>query len=493
MNLEINVLTMLLVSTGLLLPVLFVLIRRMRSWNADENLLTAVHYWLNFLFSVSLLRVLAGLLLMLTGIEIFGINNFYPIRIAYPNYGLIQGLPYLLVCLVVLSQIIRIGEFISSNRMQYLLLWIFSILLLISFGAIHGGFISGNIGIANSSEHLADVSLNATVSDIIATHTDRILGLIAPAYQAPHSASHPVGSLMYWHILSNSLTPIMFSIINVLVFSLAFPVMYWALRRRYDAVTAMQSVLACLFIPAMLVYGRADDAVYYAFAAIIIALVSVAIHERRYALTVGVGALFVGAMNFSYAAIVLLPAMFSFSANTQLAKIPQYLIRVIPHIMIVLVILAIALYFEDLQFGYNWLEAFRASVGHNQASNIVAMLGNGHYERVINDRVMAFYDFLIFAGPLLLYLFVHLIKNINSSFGTWKINSFALFVLMSVLLINSNGPGEVSRAWGSLFLLIGFCWLPEFLSQMSKESRWWLIRTQLVWALMLQTLLNFGW
>ena len=106
---------------------------------------------------------------------------------------------------------------------------------------------------------------------------------------------------------------------------------------------------------------------------------------------------------------------------------------------------------------------------------------------------MAIYDFLIFAGPLFLYLFIRLIKTRNKNINELRIKNIALIILLSFLAINSNGPGEVSRPWGSLFILIAFFWIPELFSNEKENTRWLLIRAQLAWALMLQTFINFSW
>jgi len=62
-----------------------------------------------------------------------------------------------------------------------------------------------------------------------------------------------------------------------------------------------------------------------------------------------------------------------------------------------------------------------------------------------------------------------------------------------VLIVNSNGPGEVSRPWGSIYLVVGIIWFAELLKHEEESTRWWIIRSQLLWGLTLQTILNFGW
>jgi len=490
---NVNLLNILLLCSGLLIPVPYLIAQRLPKWQMNETLKNVICYWLNFLFIIILFRVLIGSLLIVTPMELSGIAKFYPIRIAYPNYGLFQGLPFVIFCFVILAHIEQICNFISGHSFKYFILYVFSVILLLAVGGIHGGLIDGNIGIANATDHLADASLNRTLTDLFVTHTDRIVGLINPSYHAPHSSSHPAGSLAYWQIISHHVSPFIFSIINVLLFSLAFPVMYWALHKRFDHVITLQSVIACLFIPSMLIYGRSDDAVYYSLAVTVMAFIFVAVHEKKYVFTLLAGIFFIGAMNFSYASIVLLPAIFLFNANLTMTKSWQYIRRITPHILILLTIILIAIIMEMKITKFDWLAAFHASAQHNKDSNIFSLLAHGRYAEVINHRIMAVCDFLIFAGPLLLYLFISLFKNRRKTPSDWQIKNVALMLMLFVLVINSNGPGEISRPWGSLFLLIGFFWLPEFFIQKNQITRFLLIQAQFAWALILQVFLNFSW
>jgi len=204
---------------------------------------------------------------MATDLSLYAVDKFYPIRIAHPNYGVLDGLPYLAVCGAAVYLLPRIGQQVASSAWRYAMLWGFSVVILLSFGGIHGGFVGGNLGIASSVHHLHDASINATVAETFATHTDRVAGLIEPGYQAPHSTSHPAASVVYWQLLIGSASPLGLSVVNVCIFALGLPVMLWALRRRFDDVTALQGALACLLVPALLVYGRSDDAVFYALVA----------------------------------------------------------------------------------------------------------------------------------------------------------------------------------------------------------------------------------
>src|SRR3990172_222836 len=490
---QVNLLNILLIST---LVIALPLIQWMRgSALRDMNPTEArvIKNWLIFMIAILFLRAVVGTIFIVGGVSHWSIQKFYPIRIAYPNYGILGGLPYVVIGFIILAYLPSICHFISSNRSRYVLLWAFSVVLSITFGGIHGGLVTGNIGVAGGLDHIHDASLNTTIAETFSTHTDRITGHLEPGYKAPHTLSHPAGSLAYWQLMTHATSPIVFSLINVFILSLAFPVVYWALRRHHPDKDTIQVIIGCMVTPAILVYGRSDDAVSYAFAAVIMSISYISIMEKRYLLTLGTGVLLAVAINLSYAAFILLPALITFSTKEQLKKLWTHIRLVTPHALIITAAVIIVIGITQEVLGYSYLDAFLASVNHNSGSNIVHMLGDGRYWVILNDRIMAICDFLLFGGPLFLYLFYKLLKGADWNIGRWHIRNIALAVLMLVLTINSNGPGEVSRPWGSIYLIVGLMWFTELLKHEDDDTRWWIIRAQLLWALALQTTLNFSW
>jgi len=198
-------------------------------------------------------------------------------------------------------------------------------------------------------------------------------------------------------------------------------------------------------------------------------------------------------MNYSYAAVVLAAAVFSFDAERPLSQVTKYIRSVLPHLLSVLAVALLSTAAITLWLNYQWLDAFIASVQHNAPSTLRELFHRGAYGRVISDRIMTISDFLIFGGPLLLLLLRSLLVEPIGKITDRRIKDIALAALFVVLLINSNGPGEVSRPWGSLFLLIGFYWLADLLKKEEENTRWWIIKSQFWWAITLQTVLNFGW
>lgn len=490
---QVNILNILLIST---LVIALPIIHWMKgAYLRDMNPTAArvLKNWLMFIVAILLLRALVGTLFMVGGFSHWSVQKFYPIRIAYPNYGILGGLPYVVIGFGILVYLRDICNFTASSPSRYVLLAAFSIVLSVTYGGIHGGLITGNIGVAGGSNHIHDASLNATVAETFSTHSDRIAGQIEPGYKAAHTLSHPAGSLAYWQFMTRAVSPVVFSLVNVVILSFAFPVMYWALRRHHPDKDAIQVVIGCMVTPAILVYGRSDDAIYYAFAAVIMAISYISIKEKRYLLTLATSVLLAVAMNISYASFILLPALMSFNGNEQLRKIWTHLRRVAPHALMIIAAVIIMIGATQKYSGYRYVDSFLASVKHNSGTNIVHMLNNGHYWTVLNDRIMTISDILLFGGPLFLYIFYVLLIRADWNIRGWHIRNMALAVLALVLMINSNGPGEISRPWGSVYLIVGFIWFVEILARESEATRWWMLRAQLLWALALQIPLNFAW
>jgi len=488
-----NITYLLLIATVIAVPFLIYSTRKLNAWGFSDTRETILRYWIYFLIFIFTWRAIMGTWLILSDGELYGIGKFYPIRIAYPNYEVLFGLLYLLICIGILVYLPRISRLVFEGAFKYLRIWLFASVVLLAFGGIHGGLTSGNIGISNSETHLFDAKITDSISETFITHTDRIKKEITPHYQAPHSMSHPASAVAYWQLFRNNTNAFFFSVINAVLFALAFPLIYWALRRRFDDLLALQCTLVCLFIPSFLIYGRSDDAVYYAMAAGMMVLTYVAIHENRYLYSVGAGVALALGLEYSYAALIMYPAMLSFNADIRLGQLWEYILKIIPHAIILAGVTTVLVISVSAISQFHLMEGFQASVQHNASSNIVALLEKGNYTRVLNDRIMAISDFLIFGGPIFLYLLVSWIKNRNFTVSQWPLKNLALFVLLTVLVINSNGPGEVSRPWGAIFLLIALCWITDLFKRESVENRWWIIRVQFCWALLLQIPLHFVW
>src|SRR3990172_3270511 len=191
---QVNLLNILLIST---LVIALPLIQWMRgSALRDMNPTKArvIKNWLIFIIAIVFLRAVVGTIFMVGGVSHWSIQKFYPIRIAYPNYGILGGLPYVIVGFIILAYLRAICNFIFSSRKRYFLLWAFSAVLSIIYGGIHGGITTGNIGISGALDHIYDASLNTTIAETFSTHTDRITGHVKPGYKTAHTLSHPAGS-----------------------------------------------------------------------------------------------------------------------------------------------------------------------------------------------------------------------------------------------------------------------------------------------------------
>lgn len=490
---SLTILNVLLISTLILLLPIYWWMAKLHTFAIINTKTIVTKNWLVFLATLVILRATMGLLSSFDYFHLSVISYFYPIRIAYPNYHILFGIPYIFATIFIVIYLRQICAYIASKRSRYYLLWLFAITLSMFFGAIHGGLIDGNIGIANASDHLHDASLNSTLLEIFKTHADRVAGHIKPEYNAAHTVSHPSFSLAYWHVMVGSVHPFIFSLCNVLFFAVSFPILYWSLTRQFENINAIQATVACMITPALLIYGRADDAIYYGFATMIMAISAIAISEKRYWLTFCVGLLFALAMNFSYASLILLPALILFNANEPLNKCWHTLRVVTPHALLIILMVICIMSFMQHSLGYHYINEFIACAKHSAGNNIVDMYHHGLYGQILNARIMSVSDILLFGGPFFLYVLYTLLKGINSNIGSWPIKNIALAVCLVVLMIHSNGPGEQARPWGSLYLLISIPWFAGVLNQEDETTRWWLIRAQLFWALLLQIPLNFGW
>ena len=482
-----------LIATILVIPILIYALKYIKRCDFSKPQRDTLGNWIFFLIVIVALRALVGMYLIINNSELYGVSAFYPIRIAHPNYNFLKGVVYLLPFGLIVCFLPKISSMVFKGKFKTLKIWLSSVIVLLMFGAIHGGMVEGNIGISNSESHLFDARINPNLKETFETHTDRIAKKIEPYYQAPHSMSHPATAVVYWQVLRENTNAFVFSAINVCLFSFAFPLIYWALQRRQETTLAAQVTLFCMFIPSYLVYGRSDDAVFYAIAASTMVFTCISIKEKNYqysalaAFTLAVG------LHYSYAALVLFPAVLSFNSEIKLKELWSYLKTIlIPSILLALfTLLFLTVYSTATNF--NLIEAFSASVNHNSGSNIFSFLDQGKYERILNDRFMAFSDFLIFGGPVFFFLFYGSCKGFNLKFREWKLKNVALSVLLLVLFVNSNGPGEVARPWGMLFVLIALIWVKDLFERESELYVWWAIRLQLIWGLFLQTFLHFSW
>ena len=483
---------LLLIATILAIPVLLWALKFVNGRPFSEPQRDTLVIWIYFLISIVIIRALVGIILIISNRELYGVAAFYPIRIAYPNYDILRGVGYLLPFAILVSYLPKISHIVFNGRLKPLKIWLFSVVILLMFGAIHGGIIEGNTVLSNSEHHLFDTRINPNIEDTFATHTDRIAKKIEPSYQAPHTMSHPATALVYWQVFRETTNAFVFSAINVGLFSLAFPLIYWALRRVKDSTLAAQVTLFSIFIPSFLIYGRCDDAVFYAVAVSTMVFTSLFIKEKKYTyLALAAFTLAVG-LHFSYAALVLFPLVLSFNTEIKLRGLGIYLKSIlIPSILMALLTL-VCLYVYSTVTLFNLYESFAASVNHNSGSNIISLFNQGKFERIFNDRFMAFSDFLLFGGPVFLFLLFRGIRGFNLKFMEWKLRTVSLSVLLLVLFVNSNGPGEVARPWGMLFVLIAFIWVRDLFEREPERYGWWALRMQLIWGLILQTFLHFS-
>ena len=371
------------------------------------------------------------------------------------------GWPYFLLCVIFLPYLSKIDNFILAGRYSALRLWVVSIAILLCFGAIQGGFREGVTGIASSENHNYDAALIDYDLESIRLHNARVRNKASPPYRAAHSRTHPPFTLLYWKFLTETTSPFLFSLINAFLFSLSFPVLYWALAKESDRAAALSIVLLTLLTPGLLVYGvGSDDAVVYFLWAAILALSRVGLRERRIVLTAGAAALLVVASNLSYSSLVMTLGMFAFTFWGRMGDLPAHLWRIRVPILICAAIIGGGFYLEWRTFGFSIPEGMRTVFTVFQAQSLRGILEQGQYVRAINNRLMTVLDFMFFAGPAFIYFFVYLLRRARIRIMQWKVANAAFAVLTVYIAIMMPGAGESARGWGGLYLVFGFACLP---------------------------------
>jgi hypothetical protein len=439
-------------------------------------------------------RAVVGIL-MLYGVRLWAVSALYPFRVAFPNYALLLGLPYALSLVAVTVFWSRILDIVSTSRWRLLLLWALSCFLSVNFGALHGGLISGNLGIATASDHLHDALINPTFLDTFATHIARVRGAVSPQYLAPHSFSHPAGSIAYWQLAALNLPGIAFSLLNAALFALSFPMLNSALERQIGNNAAVSVTVATMVTPALLIYGRSDDAVYYFVSTAAVSLMFLAVYLRSYWRS-GAAAVFLGiSMNLSYASATLLPTMFAMTSNVTIspAVLWRYVRDIFGAVLIVASIVCVAIVAESLVLKFDYFSGLAASASHAHDYTFAAVLRTGEYVRAFNDRIMTILDFALLGGPLFLFVYLDAVRNLCGPFQAMRLKNVALGLLLIAIVVQMASAGETARDWGSLYPIMGLCFLPDLVSQMALSERLWVIRAQFIWSLLLEALINFSW
>ena len=487
--------TILLIGSAMLIPALVYAGRFGSALTRTALQRSALRAWLVLLITVLVVRALMGVLLASIGgtAHLWAVNEFWPFRIAYPNYGILAGLPFGAVLLVGAIYVDKIYGFVSSRRARFFLLWTVAFVFSVSFGAVHGGLIDGNLGVAVGADHLRDAAINPTLTALFKTHTARILGELLPSYEAPHSVSHPAGAIAYWQAVARGLPPLAFSLLNAAIFSLTFSIINSAIWRQSSPGSVHPATFVTMFAPAMLIYGRSDDAVYYFLALLSVALTAVAFQARKYALSGIAGGVAGIAANFSYASVTLLPSMVTLTVDETIGDLRRYVRHTWIHAAIVGVVICAFLTIEWRALGFNYLSGFLASARRANDLTLAAILASGQIVRAFDDRAMTILDFVLLGGPAFVVVYIAVFRGFLSPPRDWPIRNVALVILFAAIVIEMASAGETARDWGSLFPIMGLCLLPSALSG-ATESDWvWMMRAQLIWALLLQVPINFGW
>jgi len=484
----------LLTGSACLVPALLYAGRRAAPAERSDQKARLIRAWMIVIIVTLAARTLVGLLI-LAGVRLWAANAFYPFRIASPNYGALRGLPFAAAMIAVAVLIPRGFAWLSQARLKAVFLWAIAFAVSILSGAIHGGLIAGNLGIATEAARRHDAAINPGLATLFATHVERILGNVGPPYAAPHSLSHPAGSIAYWQLTQKVLPPLGFSMLNAAIFALTFPLLYRTLvKRGSDDRAALGLTLIALFTPGLLIYGRSDDAIFYFLAFAALAAFVIAVERRSALMSAIAGAASVIAANLSYAFVVLPAIAFSFPFRTKvsLSSLAQHVRRILPWSLVVLAILVPGLFLEARLFAFNYWEGFRASASSAHAYTFFAILLSGDYVRAFDDRAMTILDFLLLGGPAFLLVYIQLARELRRT-SEWPLAPIACFVLFAAIIVQMASAGETARDWGMLFPIMGLCFFPDALRALETQELLWLARFQLTWSLLLLIPIDFGW
>jgi len=454
----------------------------------------ALRITLNLVTALLVIRGVIGALASTGDHNLWAVGKFYPFRIAGVNFGLIGGWPYLLACIFIALKFEKIYRWIVASKWPTLSVWAFSLCLLLLFGGIQGGFLKGITGIASSPNHHQDIELADTNLDYFASHVDRTLGQVEPSYRASHSRTHPPFILLYWKLLLSASSPFFFSLCNAILFSFTFPIILWALQRQLPQEVAVGLTLTVLTVPGLLIYGvGSDDALYYLLWSVIMSLAMVGLSEGRFLYIFLATIALLLSVNFTYASIVVLPAMFSFNTRSKLTDLFRYLGSIGHYLLAAAGLLVVGLLVEKSLTGFSFVEGFMAVQTVQKPFTFLSLLARGEIVRAISDRIMVVCEPLLLAGPAFLYLLVRMVRSIRLDIKTWSLAGFSLAVLGIFIAINTPGAGETARGWGGLYILFLFACLPMLAESWHRDDFLKLLKLSLGWGLLLQAFITFIW
>lgn len=463
--------------------------------NSSEPLRHDLHSCIFLLlFAIAAARAYVGIAKYVFDKNLWYAGYLYPIRVGGINWGLPHGLPYLVVCLLVLWRLDLVLEWLGRKQYAGFYFFVFALLFGVSFGAIQGGLQSGLTEFFHSPDHVHDAQLfHGTLSDFILHNSRRYPGN-EPHYLASHFMTHPPFLLAIWSVFLHSLSIEWFSFFCTLVFAGMIYCAYAGFKKELGTPQALTIGMMFLFTPALLIYGiGGDDVISYALWTASLCFAYLAVRREKFVLF-GVGLIaLTAAMAVQYASIVLLPAMFAIPSEAAMAELPAYVWKVKYWIVAgiaFVVFVGIAVY---CAIGFNYVADMRDVFVWYREHNLPYELEHGQYAFALGSRLMDIFDFLLLGGPAIVFPIYKSLSELQWHPAKWAVRDVALAVLFVYVIFQTMGDGETARGWGGLYAVLLFGMLARFYSSYPAQAQRRLMRYQLGWALALQIPVNFGW
>jgi hypothetical protein len=439
-------------------------------------------------------RAFVGLAKYWFGKNLWYVSFLYPIRVGGINWGLLQGLPYVIPCLLVLWRLDLVLDWIGRRRNAGGYLFLFALLFGMSFGAIQGGLQYGLTDFFYSPTHIHDAELfNWTFADLL-SHDYRRYSEHEPHYLATHFRTHPPFVLAIWSFFFHKLSMDWFSVFCTLIFAGMIYCVYRGFRKEFGKEEALTLAVLFLFTPALLIYGiGGDDVISYALWTVTLCFAYSGIRRESFFLFGVALVALVLAMAVQYSSILLLPAMFALPAEATLPELPQYIWRFKYWILAsasVVVMAWGAVYYAS---GFNYVSDVRDIFVWYRQYNFSYKIAHGEYAYAIGSRLMNIFDFLLLGGPVVVFAICKKVSAVRWRPAQWMVRDVALTILFIYVIFQSMGDGETARGWGGLYAVLLFGMIARFFSQYSLDVQRRIMRYQLGWALALQIPINFGW
>jgi len=438
------------------------------------------------------LRVTAGALALLQWGNLWALGLFYPLRVASPNYHFLAGLPWFALLMAMVWQWPRLKQWIDGSRHRYLALWLIAIAVLLAFAGIEGGIVNGVSGVYTSQEQIDDLQYARWEASFFHEHLQRVAGSVQPPYIASHSVTHPPLSLLIFRLVQ-PLGAFAMGLLTLCLFAAIVPLLATVIAARGGGDKTATLALLALATPGYLVFGAgSDDALYYLLWTCVLVSGWWGVERRRPVWTLVAGFLIALACNITYASLILIPGVLAFTAQRPFRELPDYLRRNFVSIVSLMAAMLAVLGIGLALTGFNILQGMQTVMDYQHRYLFTTLLHSDPV-RAVSERMMTIFDFVIFAGPVMLATWLLAFRQRARQPWLWSIPAVAFVVVVGYIAPTTPGAGETGRGWGGLYVcwwLGTGLWLAQKWEAATLER---LLRFALVYAGLFQLVVDFGW